>query len=160
MRYCFLLICFSSFIPQQQSAYVQYGYSLYWALGLMSGTADGNLPVTTLQSVYNMSLMVLGVFLFAYVTSQFTQLVDSISEEVKQTMADTARVATFFKKHSLAKETTKRILDCKWVTCSDRFYPLIVRLLGSECQESIRVYLVPLLLQEKLYVICRLRIHG
>ena len=40
--------------------------SVRWCLGLMTGMADGSLPLTTPQFYFTIFIMTAGVFLFAY----------------------------------------------------------------------------------------------
>ena len=71
----------------------RYLQSLHWCMGLMTGMADGSLPLTTPQFYFTIFIMTAGVFLFAYTVGAIGSLDDNrmnratvLQTQVKRTM--------------------------------------------------------------------------
>ena len=62
---------------KNESRTTQYLQSLHWCMGLMTGMADGSLPLTTAQFYFTVFIMTAGVFLFAYTVGAIGSLDDN-----------------------------------------------------------------------------------
>ncbi|GMF41793.1 unnamed protein product [Phytophthora fragariaefolia] len=60
---------------------LQYMASLYWSFGLMSSSGESEYPQTTAQCIFSVVTMITGVFLFAYVIGNFTDIIELTSSE-------------------------------------------------------------------------------
>ena len=79
---------------QNETVTTQYLQSLHWCMGLMTGMADGSLPLTTPQFYFTIFIMTAGVFLFAYTVGAIGSLDDNrmnratvLQTQVRQTIA-------------------------------------------------------------------------
>ncbi|GMF41790.1 unnamed protein product [Phytophthora fragariaefolia] len=63
---------------------LQYMASLYWSFGLMSSSGESEYPQTTAQCIFSVVTMTAGVFLFAYVIGNFTDIIELTSSESRE----------------------------------------------------------------------------
>merc|ERR1740130_815932 len=59
---------------------MQYFDSVYWSLGLMTGLGDGTVPVTLIESLFTLAVMMAGMFLFATIIGNVSTMVDELNE--------------------------------------------------------------------------------
>lgn len=69
---------------EKGSHMLQYMASLYWSVGLMSSSGESEYPQSTAQCIFSVVTMTLGVFLFAYVIGNFTDIIELTSSESKE----------------------------------------------------------------------------
>ena len=50
-----------------ESDAIQYLDAVYWSFGLMTGLADGDVPVSVPESIFTLIVMMIGIFLFAMI---------------------------------------------------------------------------------------------
>ena len=121
-----------------ETAAMQYFDSVYWSLGLMTGLADGcethtrprsrcyllsareltfmspsgsDIPETGLESLFTLSVMMAGVFLFATIIGNVSTMVDELNENEGDFQTKLLLMSRMTKQHQLPRELEDRVMN-------------------------------------------------
>ncbi|DAZ92723.1 TPA: hypothetical protein N0F65_001780 [Lagenidium giganteum] len=128
----------------------QYLASLFWAFGLMSASSPGELPKSTLQSLFSVLTMNSGFFLFAYVVGNFSDVIELHDAENRVFYANLSALRHFRRRFRVAKTLAHKF---KMYFCFRRFHSitqehLLERCLPPSLLTDVRmVHLHPMLLR-------------
>ncbi|EGZ26628.1 hypothetical protein PHYSODRAFT_320535 [Phytophthora sojae] len=112
------------------SLMLQYMASLYWSFGLMSSSGESEYPQTTAQCIFSVVTMTAGVFLFAYVIGNFTDIIELTSSESREfdvKMGAARQMLDHFKIPTILQERVKTFLLFK------RYHTITQEHLLGEC---------------------------
>ncbi|KAE9015219.1 hypothetical protein PF011_g7723 [Phytophthora fragariae] len=112
------------------SLMLQYMASLYWSFGLMSSSGESEYPQTTAQCIFSVVTMTAGVFLFAYVIGNFTDIIELTSSESREfnvKMGAARQMLDHFKMPSTLQERVQTFLLFK------RYHTITQEHLLGEC---------------------------
>ncbi|KAK1938180.1 Cyclic nucleotide-gated cation channel alpha-3 [Phytophthora citrophthora] len=91
------------------SRILQYMASLYWSFGLMSSSGSSDTPSTTWESLFSVITMTLGIFLFAYVIGNFTDIIELTSSETREFNAKMSAVCQMLDHFRMPGSLQKRV---------------------------------------------------
>ena len=77
----------------------------------MTGLADGNVPDSVLESIFTLSVMLLGIFVFATIIGSVSTIVDELSENESVFQTKLLYMSRMLKQHRLPKQLEERVLN-------------------------------------------------
>ena len=98
-------------LHSQESDAMQYLDSLYYALGMMTGLADGEVPQTTLEALFSIFTMMVGIFTFATIIGSVSTIVDELSENESVFQTKLLYMSRMLKQHKLPHQLEERVLN-------------------------------------------------
>ena len=104
-----------SWSPEAQlsgdSAWTQYLHSLYWCMGLLTGYADGDVPVTVAQSFFTTIVINTGAFAFSVSVGYIGAIWPASSKRQMEFQVHVNSMHAFMQRHEVSKSLVTRITD-------------------------------------------------
>ena len=90
---------------------IQYLDSVHWALGLMTGLADGDVPVSAHESVFTLVVMMIGIFLFATIIGNVSTMIDELNENEGVFQTKLLYMSRMMRQHQLPPQLEDRVMN-------------------------------------------------
>ena len=94
-----------------ESSAIQYFDSVYWSLGLMTGLADGDVPVSAHESVFTLVVMMIGIFLFAAIIGNVSTMIDELNENEGVFQTKLLYMSRMMRQHQLPPQLEDRVMN-------------------------------------------------
>ncbi|KAL3663051.1 hypothetical protein V7S43_011992 [Phytophthora oleae] len=88
---------------------LQYMASLHWSFSLMSSSGSSDAPSTTWESLFSVITMTSGIFLFAYVIGNFTDIIELTSSEAREFNAKMSAICQMLDHFRMPGSLQKRV---------------------------------------------------